>query len=83
MSDNELEKADEFTNNRLMSHYDSGELIMKFFRFSHLKEPLRSVSRMYANMALEVVMLPRMPERTVALRKLLESKDAAVRTMVP
>ncbi len=41
---------------------------------------LREVSRPFFDLAHEVIMQqPRNPERTVALRKLLESKDAAVR----
>lgn len=54
--------------------------IMQFFAFEHLPPYLREVSEPYARMADGIVThLPRNPERTVALRKLLESKDAAVR----
>lgn len=55
--------------------------ILKFFSFDHLKdEKLRSVSRSFAEQALVIVAeVPSNPERTVALRKLLEAKDAAVR----
>lgn len=53
---------------------------MQFFRFEHLPEHLAAVSRPFAAIATELVnTLPRNPERTVALRKLLEAKDAAVR----
>lgn len=53
---------------------------MQFFSYEHLPEHLASVSRPFALMAHEMVnTLPRNPERTVALRKLLEAKDAAVR----
>lgn len=55
------------------------EHIMQFFRFSHLPEKLQEVSKPFADMANFVLTLPRNPERTVALRKLLEAKDAAVR----
>ena len=56
------------------------EHILQFFRFEHLPEHLREVSEPYSAMAHALVDgLPRNPERTVALRKLLESKDAAVR----
>lgn len=58
----------------------SGEHIAQFFAFGHLPERLANVSRPWARLAAEVVLLlPRNPERTVALRKLLEGKDAAVR----
>jgi hypothetical protein len=55
------------------------EHIEQFFTFAHLPERLQEVSRPFAELAQTVLTLPRNPERTVALRKLLESKDAAVR----
>jgi hypothetical protein len=59
------------------------EHIMQFFAFAHLPPHLQVVSEGFANMASHIVsVLPRNPERTVALRKLLESKDAAVRALV-
>ena len=54
--------------------------IMQFFAFAHLPPHLREVSEPFSVMAEAIVStLPRNPERTVALRKLLEAKDAAVR----
>jgi hypothetical protein len=56
------------------------EHIMQFFEWSHLPPLLAQVSQPFAHLAGEIVAnLPRNPERTVALRKLLEAKDAAVR----
>ena len=56
------------------------EHILQYFAYEHLPERLREVSRPWCELAREVVStLPRNPERTVALRKLLEGKDAAVR----
>jgi hypothetical protein len=56
------------------------EHIMQFFKYAHLPAHLASVSKPFADLAEWVVeWLPRNPERTVALRKLLEAKDAAVR----
>ncbi len=55
------------------------EHIAQFFTFAHLPPHLAAVSRPFAELAVKVLDLPRNPERTVALRKLLESKDAAVR----
>lgn len=53
---------------------------MQFFAYSHLPPHLKEVSAQFANAAAWIVdNLPRNPERTVALRKLLEAKDAAVR----
>lgn len=56
------------------------EHIMQFFRWEHLPPHLAEVSQPFGEMAQRIMdTLPRNPERTVALRKLLESKDAAVR----
>lgn len=56
------------------------EPIMQFFAFEHLKPELRDVSRPFGDLAFGLVKaLPRNAERSVALRKLLEAKDAAVR----
>lgn len=56
------------------------EPIMKFFAWEHLPPNLAEVSKPFAVLAKETILrLPRSAERTVALRKLLESKDAAVR----
>ncbi len=56
------------------------EHILQFFVFEHLPPHLAEISRPFSVMAHALVeTLPRNPERTVALRKLLESKDAAVR----
>lgn len=52
---------------------------MQFFRYAHLPPHLQEISKPFAAMADFVMTLPRNPERTVALRKLLEAKDAAVR----
>lgn len=58
-----------------------GEDLLKFFAFGHLPEgPMRETSRQFCHLAYAMVRtLARSPERTVALRKLLEGKDAAVR----
>lgn len=57
--------------------------IVQFFAYEHLPEPLREVSKPFCDMAQHIVLnLPRNPERTVALRKLLEAKDAAVRAYI-
>lgn len=59
---------------------DGPEPILRFFKVGHLPEKLARVSRPFCDLALDLVQtLPRSAERTVALRKLLESKDAAVR----
>lgn len=59
------------------------EHILQFFAFDHLPAHLQAVSEPFALLAASIVAnTPRNPERTVALRKLLESKDAAVRAML-
>jgi hypothetical protein len=56
------------------------EPILQFFSFDHLPPHLADVSRPFGELAaLLVQVLPRNPERTICLRKLLEAKDAAVR----
>ena len=59
------------------------EHIMQFFAYGHLPQHLQEISAPFNTVAYNIVAtLPRNPERTVALRKLLESKDAAVRAAV-
>jgi hypothetical protein len=56
------------------------EHILQFFGYSHLPAPMQGVSKPFSDLAQRIVAeVPRNPERTVALRKLLEAKDAAVR----
>jgi hypothetical protein len=55
------------------------EHIEQFFVFAHLPPHLQAVSEPFTVTARHILTLPRNPERTVALRKLLEAKDAAVR----
>lgn len=56
------------------------EPIMQFFGYAHLPEHLQASSKPFGDLAQWIVStLPRSAERTVALRKLLEAKDAAVR----
>lgn len=56
------------------------EPILQFFSYTHLPTHLQLVSQPFCDLANSIVeTLPRNPERTVALRKLLEAKDAAVR----
>jgi hypothetical protein len=72
------------------------EHILQFFSYEHLPPHLQAVSKPFCDLARLIVAaegfeltghpvqfpLPRNPERTVALRKLLEAKDAAVRALV-
>lgn len=59
------------------------EFLLQFFAFEHLPPHLQNVSAAFYSLAQEIMReLPRNPERTVALRKLLEAKDCAVRARV-
>lgn len=56
------------------------ERMMKWFAFEHLPPHLQFVSEKFHRLATTIVAeIESGPERTVALRKLLEAKDAAVR----
>ncbi len=57
--------------------------ILRYFHYTHLPVVLQAASRPFCDLAAHIVTtLPRNAERTVALRKLLEAKDAAVRANV-
>lgn len=59
------------------------EPMLQFFTYAHLPESLQKVSQPFCVLAEQIVVtLPRNPERTVALRKLLEAKDCAVRAIL-
>jgi hypothetical protein len=71
------------------------EPILQFFAYAHLPPHLQEVSKPFCVLAHAIVCglvdetagtigvpLPRNAERSVALRKLLEAKDAAVRALV-
>jgi hypothetical protein len=54
--------------------------MLRWFEYSHLPEHLQSVSKPFGELATMIAAtIDSGPERTVALRKLLEAKDAAVR----
>ena len=72
------------------------EHILQFFSHEHLPADLAAISRPFCELARKIALgsssvdgditenwpLPRNPERTVALRKLLEAKDASVRAYI-
>ena len=54
--------------------------LLQFFAYEHLPPHLRAVSKPFGDLAATLAQtLPGNPESTVALRKLLEAKDCAVR----
>ena len=62
------------------SGFPKDERMAKWFAYDHLPPKLQVISRPFHDLAVRVTMVCESgPERTVALRKLLEAKDAAVR----
>jgi len=62
---------------------DPVEPMLQFFEYKHLPEKLQEISMPFHDMAHNMMRwLPRNPERTVMLRKLLEAKDCAVRALI-
>lgn len=56
------------------------EPMLQFFEYKHLRADLQAYSKPFWVLAHHLCnTVPQNPERTVALRKLLESKDCAVR----
>lgn len=56
------------------------ERMLRWFEYGHLPAHLQEVSKEFGELACRICeMCDAGPERTVALRKLLEAKDAAVR----
>jgi hypothetical protein len=53
---------------------------LRFFEYGHLPPSLQPIGKKFSRLADRLVQhLPASDERTVALRKLLEAKDCAVR----
>jgi hypothetical protein len=55
------------------------EHVLQFFRYDHLPLHLQEISKPFADLAQATADRAQNQETTVALRKLLEAKDAAVR----
>ena len=56
--------------------------VLQFFAYAHLPANLQEVSKPFCELAETVADGPANAESTVALRKLLEAKDAAVRAVL-
>jgi hypothetical protein len=57
--------------------------LLQFFTYAHLPAHLQAVSKPFGELAsLLDISLPANPEKTTALRKLLEAKDCAVRAVL-
>lgn len=59
--------------------HPSIDSVTRFFAYAHLPPKLQAVSRPFSDLAFLIASGPGNAETTVALRKLLEAKDAAVR----
>ncbi len=56
--------------------------VLQFFAFAHLPESLQTISKPFGELAEKIADGPQNAETTVALRKLLEAKDCAVRAVL-
>lgn len=66
---------DEFTAEEIATDH-----VLRYFHYTHLPPKLRERSAPFCHLARLIIdTTDRNPERTVALRKLLEAKDASVR----
>lgn len=63
-----------------MENQNKTERMLRWFSYTHLPANLQESSKKFADLANDITFnIEPGPERTVALRKLLEAKDAAVR----
>lgn len=69
-------KADRETLHPSVAH------VLQFFTYEHLPPHLGAVSKIFADVAERIATLPINAETTVAMRKILEAKDAAVRSVI-
>lgn len=59
------------------------EHLLQFFAYAHLPAHLQIISKPFGELAQHICdTLPINPERTAALKKLLEAKDCAVRAQL-
>ena len=57
--------------------------LLQLFEYAHLPEHLQLISKPFGELAKHLqATLPDNPEKTTALRKLLEAKDCAVRAVL-
>jgi len=71
-------------NKLVMPHVGpSGDRMMKWLSYHHLPPELQECVKAYRELGESIcAAIPAGPERTVALRKLVESKDCAVRAII-
>lgn len=57
--------------------------ILRFFSYAHLPPHLAEASKPFCDLAGRLAELPPSEQRDLALQRLLEAKDAAVRAALP
>ena len=63
---------------------DPGEQLLKFFSYGHLPRDAQPLFEGFLSLASDIVgMAPGGPERTAAIRKLLEARDCIMRAVGP
>lgn len=68
---------------QLLASLEDRDPLLQFFAYEHLPEKLQAYSKPIGELARHLCrVLPRNPERTVMLRKLIEAKDCAVRAYI-
>ncbi|MFB7589386.1 hypothetical protein [Streptomyces sp. NPDC056169] len=69
----------------MAQHHPAVTNLLRYFAYDHLPEQLREISQPFGELAHGLVERRDLdgPELTVALRKLLEAKDCAVRAALP
>jgi hypothetical protein len=61
----------------------TADYLLQFFKYDHLPRHLQETSKPFSDLAhLVVATTPVNPEQAQALRKLLEAKDCAVRSLI-
>jgi ferritin-like protein len=65
-----------------MTTGEEGKYLMQFFHYEQLPDRLKEINKPFCELARFIeATLPNNPQKTSALRKLLESKDCAVRAL--
>lgn len=62
---------------------DQTHYLLQFFKFEHLPPKMQEISKPFCELAMKIdESQSDNPEKTAALRKLLEAKDCAVRASI-
>lgn len=66
------------------SKYTEPHYLLQFFKYEDLPEKLKKISKSFTELAhiVDIQSADNNPEKEMALRKLLESKDCAVRSLL-